>query len=59
MIRNTFLSALGRPPLNLEVIATLATLKGARSEEDEIRLIKSQIAYRGAWDVIQQELTKD
>jgi putative GTP pyrophosphokinase len=58
-IRNTYLSVTGRQPLNLEVIATLAALKDARSEDEEAQLIKSQIAYRGAWDRIQQELTQD
>lgn len=59
IIRNTYLSVTGRQPLNLEVIATLAALKDAPSEEEEIQLIQSQIAYRGAWDEIQQEFAQD
>jgi putative GTP pyrophosphokinase len=59
IIRNTYLSVIGRQPLNLEVIATLAALRGAANVEEEIQHIKSQIAYRGAWDTIQQELVQD
>ena len=59
MIRNTYLSETGRNPLNLEIIATLAALKGASTEKVEIRqIIKSQIAYRGAWDSIRQEFAQ-
>jgi putative GTP pyrophosphokinase len=59
IIRNTYLSETGRSPLNLEIIATLAALKGASTEEVEIRqIIKSQISYRGAWDSIRQEFAE-
>ena len=57
IIRNTYLSATGRLPANLEVIATLAVLRGVSGESEEIRRIKSQIAYRGAWDSIRQEFS--
>jgi len=59
IIRNTYLSVLGRPPVSLEVAATLAALKGADGHEEEIKRIKSQIAYRGAWDTIRQEISQD
>jgi putative GTP pyrophosphokinase len=59
IIRNTYLSETGRQPLNLEMIATLAALKDSPTEEEEVKLIKSQIAYRGAWDEIQQEFTQE
>ncbi len=59
IIRNTYLSETGRQPLSLEMIATLASLKGAPTEEEEVKLIKSQIAYRGAWDEIQQEFAQE
>ncbi len=59
IIRNTYISTIGRQPLNLEVIATLAALKEASNEEEAVELIESQIAYRGAWDAIQQEFHQD
>jgi putative GTP pyrophosphokinase len=59
IIHNTYLSTIGRKPLNLEVIATLAALKEASTEEEAVELIESQIAYRGAWDTIQQEFHQD
>ncbi|MDY0002389.1 MAG: hypothetical protein RBU30_13930 [Polyangia bacterium] len=55
ILRNTYLSALGRLPVSLEIIATLAALGGAADEAEETQRIKLQIAYRGAWDVIRQE----
>lgn len=54
-IRHTFLSVTGRPPVYLEVIATLAALCGAENEAVEMQRIRSQIAYRGAWDEIRSE----
>jgi putative GTP pyrophosphokinase len=57
IIRNTYLSSLGRLPVSLELIATLAALRGAEREREEIRRIKLQLAYRGAWDDIKQEFT--
>ena len=57
IIRNTFLSVAGRHPVNLEVIAAMAAVRGAQDEEEEIQRIKLQIAYRGAWDEIRQEFT--
>lgn len=60
IISHTFMSETGRAPANLEVIATLAALHGASAEEGEIRrIIKSQIAYRGAWDSIRQEFSQE
>lgn len=59
MIRNTYLSVTGREPHQLEVIATLAALQGAENVEEEITRIKNQIAYRGAWEAIQQDYVKD
>jgi putative GTP pyrophosphokinase len=55
IIRNTYLSTTGRLPSNLEVIATLAALRGAEDEQAEIERVKSQIAYRGAWNSIRRE----
>ncbi|NOZ79962.1 MAG: hypothetical protein GXP48_12455 [Acidobacteria bacterium] len=57
IIRHTYLSVTGRLPTSLEVIATLAALVGAETEEEEIERIKSQIAYRWAWDAIRSEHT--
>jgi putative GTP pyrophosphokinase len=57
IIRHTYLSVTGRLPTSLEVIATLAALVGAKTEEEEIERIKSQIAYRWAWDAIRSEHT--
>jgi putative GTP pyrophosphokinase len=59
IIHNTYLSVLGRPPVSLEVAATLAALKGADDHQEEVKRIKSQIAYRGAWDSIRQEIGKE
>ena len=58
IIQNTYLGAAGRLPVNLEVIASLAALRGAPSGDEEVRRIKAQIAYRGAWDSIRQEFTE-
>ncbi len=57
IIRNTYLSSLGRLPQSLEMVATLAALRGAEHEDEETQRIKLQIAYRGAWDDIKQEFT--
>ena len=45
-IRNTYVSALGHAPSNVELISTLAMLKGARSKEVEIERIQSYIKYK-------------
>lgn len=55
IIRNTYLSLLGRDPLNLEVIATLATIHGAADDNEEIQRIKLQIDYLSTTDQIRQE----
>ncbi len=55
IIRNTFVASVGRQPVSLEVIATLAALRGAASQKEEVQRIRAQIAYRGAWDAIRQE----
>jgi hypothetical protein len=57
IIRNTFVSVTGRDPVNLEVIAALAAVRGAANEQEEIESIKLQIHYRGAWDEIRREFT--
>lgn len=59
MIHNTFLKVLGRPPVSLEVAATLAALKGAEGHAEEVKRIHSQIAYRGAWDSIRQDIGQE
>ncbi len=59
IIHNTYLSSLGRPPVSLEVAATLAALQGADNHQEEVKRINSQIAYRGAWDSIRQEISQD
>jgi putative GTP pyrophosphokinase len=59
MVRNTYLSITGRLPQNLEVIASLAAVRGSQSVEEETRRIRNQIAYRGAWDAIRQEFTNE
>jgi len=58
LIRNTYVSVAGRLPANLEVIACLATLRGAPGHKEEVKRIKAQIAYRGAWDTIRGEFTQ-
>lgn len=58
IIRTTYLSTLGRRPMSLEVIATLAALRGAENETEEVRRIHLQIAYRGAWDDLRQEFAE-
>ncbi len=58
IIRNTYLSVTGRNPSNLEVIASLAALRGTTDDKVEVERIKSQIAYRGAWNSIRQEFTR-
>jgi putative GTP pyrophosphokinase len=58
-IRNTYLAVTGRPPQNLEVIACVAAIRGATTGEEETQRIRGQIAYRGAWDSIRQELTTE
>lgn len=57
-IRNTYLATAGRLPVSLEVIATLAALRGAASAREEVARIKAQIAYRGAWDTIRHDLMR-
>ena len=57
-IRNTYLATAGRLPVSLEVIATLAALRGAASAREEVERIKAQIAYRGAWDTIRHDLMR-
>lgn len=55
-IHNTYLAVKGRAPQNLEVIACVAAIRGATTAEEETLRIRGQIAYRGAWDSIRQEL---
>lgn len=59
IIRNTYLALTGRPPTNLEVIANLAAMRGAPDSDEEVRRIKAQIEYRGAWDSIRQEFIQE
>ncbi len=56
IVRHTYLAAAGRLPSGLEVIATLASLRGAPSREEEVRRVRAQIAFRGAWESIRQEI---
>lgn len=58
-IHNTYLAVMGRSPQNLEVIACLAAIRGATTSEEETQRIRSQMAYRGAWESIRQELTTE
>ncbi len=57
VIRNTYASEKGRPPVNFEVVATLAALKSATSDEEEIELIQAQMAFLDAWDLLKQSFT--
>ena len=58
MINNTYLAEVGRAPLNLEVIAAMAALKGVSTDEKAMhQAVQAQIAYRGTWDAIRQEFT--
>ncbi len=54
IIRNTYVSFTGRDPLNLEIIATLATIHGAADENEEVQRIKLQIDYLTTTDAIRQ-----
>jgi hypothetical protein len=54
IIRNTYLSFTGRDPLNLEIIATLATIHGAADDNDEVQRIKLQIDYLTTTDSIRR-----
>jgi len=54
IIRNTYLSFAGRDPLNLEIIATLATIHGAADDNEEVQRIKLQIDYLTTTDAIRR-----
>jgi putative GTP pyrophosphokinase len=58
LIRNTYLSTIGRQPVPLDVTATLAAIRGSEDQAEEERRIQLQIEYRGAWDEIRQEFVK-
>jgi ppGpp synthetase/RelA/SpoT-type nucleotidyltranferase len=55
IIRNTYLSVAGRYAVNLEIIATLASIYGAADEDEEIQRIKLQIDFLSTTDLIRQE----
>jgi ppGpp synthetase/RelA/SpoT-type nucleotidyltranferase len=55
IIRNTYLAVLGRDPVGLEVVATLATMSGAVDENEEVQRIKLQIDYLSTTDLIRQD----
>jgi putative GTP pyrophosphokinase len=57
VIRNTYRCEKGRAPINFEVTANLATLNGSEEGEEEIKLIKAQIAYLDAWDTLKKSFT--
>jgi len=57
VIRNTYRAEKGRAAANFEVVATLATLGSATSDEEEIELIKAQMAFLDAWDSLKQGFT--
>jgi hypothetical protein len=55
IISNTYVSVTGRDPTNLEIIATLAAMRGAKSHAESVKRIKLQIDYLGAADTIRQD----
>jgi len=55
IIKNTYVSVVGRDPTSLEVIATLAAVRGATSHKEAVKRIKLQIDYLGATDNIRQD----
>jgi putative GTP pyrophosphokinase len=55
LIGNTYVSVAGRDPTNLEIIATLAAVRGASSHAEAIRRIKLQMDYLGATDTIRSQ----
>jgi putative GTP pyrophosphokinase len=55
-IRNVYRSEKGRAPIDFEVVANLATVSGATDTQEEINLIKTQIAYLDAWDNLRKGL---
>jgi ppGpp synthetase/RelA/SpoT-type nucleotidyltranferase len=55
IIRNTYLSVAGRDPVNLEIIATLASIYGAADDDEETQRIKLQIDFLSTTALIRQE----
>lgn len=55
IIRNTYVSVAGRDPVNLEIIATLASIYGATDDDEEIQRIKLQIDFLSTTHLIRQE----
>ncbi len=56
VIRNTYISSLGREPGSFELLATLGALKGIRKTEEEIKRINAQIEYYKSWDYYRRNL---
>jgi putative GTP pyrophosphokinase len=54
-IRNTYVSVLGRPPENLEVVATLGALHDIEPRVDETKHILAQIEYNKYWSKFRRE----
>ncbi len=52
LIRNTYRIEKGRAPINFEVAANLATMGDVVEDEKARELIKAQIAYLDAWDIL-------
>ncbi len=58
VIRSTYLATAGRLPFNLEVIASLAAVVGAHGQREEVRRIRSQIAYSDLWGQLRNDVEK-
>jgi putative GTP pyrophosphokinase len=58
IIRNTYRSEKGRAPINFEIVANLANLSECQDDETAVDLIKTQIAYLEAWDLMRATLPR-
>jgi len=58
LIRHQHLAETQRAANNFEVVATLAALRHAKGMDEEIALIKAQLAYLDAWDTLRGATSK-
>lgn len=58
-IRNTYITITGRPPDNFEIIASLASLKGVPSGENESQHVETHIEYSRFWNKFRKQFISD
>lgn len=58
-IRNTYITITGRPPDNFEIIASLASLKGVPSGENESQHVETHIEYSRFWNKFRKQFMSD